>query len=93
MDKIETDETECEQWECNNIYTHCDEIWNCPNGEDEIGCIFITIIKLFFKSSYMCFTIKQINLYVYLLRKQMMVKSIVLVLLMNQYVCRSKTCD
>jgi hypothetical protein len=36
--KEETDETECEQWPCNNIYTHCDGIWNCNNGEDELGC-------------------------------------------------------
>ncbi|CAF4370898.1 unnamed protein product, partial [Rotaria sp. Silwood2] len=34
----ETDETECEQWSCNNIYTHCDGLWNCPHGEDEVGC-------------------------------------------------------
>ncbi|CAF1179580.1 unnamed protein product [Rotaria sp. Silwood1] len=34
----ETDETECQQWPCNNIYTRCDGIWNCPKGEDEIGC-------------------------------------------------------
>ncbi|CAF1400674.1 unnamed protein product [Adineta ricciae] len=33
-----TDETECEQWECNNIYTRCDGIINCLHGEDEIGC-------------------------------------------------------
>ncbi|CAF4997864.1 unnamed protein product [Rotaria sp. Silwood1] len=26
----ETDETECQQWPCNNIYTRCDGIWNCP---------------------------------------------------------------
>ncbi|CAF5074486.1 unnamed protein product, partial [Rotaria sp. Silwood1] len=37
-DKNETDETECEQWLCNNIYTRCDGLWNCPHGEDEIGC-------------------------------------------------------
>ncbi|CAF2814581.1 unnamed protein product [Rotaria sp. Silwood2] len=36
--KIETDETECEQWSCNNIHTYCDGIWNCPHGEDEIDC-------------------------------------------------------
>ncbi|UJR11560.1 hypothetical protein I4U23_015740 [Adineta vaga] len=36
--KNETDETECELWECNNIYTRCDNIWNCFYGEDEIGC-------------------------------------------------------
>ncbi|CAF1098971.1 unnamed protein product [Adineta steineri] len=34
----QTDETECEQWECNNIYTRCNGIWNCINGLDEIGC-------------------------------------------------------
>ncbi|CAF0982244.1 unnamed protein product [Adineta ricciae] len=33
-----TDETECQLWECNNIYTRCDGIWNCRNGKDEIGC-------------------------------------------------------
>ncbi|CAF1541006.1 unnamed protein product, partial [Adineta ricciae] len=33
-----TDETECEQWQCNNIYTHCNGLWNCLNGADEIGC-------------------------------------------------------
>ncbi|CAF1109410.1 unnamed protein product, partial [Adineta steineri] len=33
-----TDETDCEQWECDNIYTHCDGNWNCRYGEDEIGC-------------------------------------------------------
>jgi hypothetical protein len=36
--QYQTDETECEQWECNNIYTRCDNIWNCPNGADEVGC-------------------------------------------------------
>lgn len=30
-----TDETECDQWECVNIYTHQNRIWNCPNGIDE----------------------------------------------------------
>ncbi|CAF1090135.1 unnamed protein product [Adineta steineri] len=34
----ETDETECEYWPCNNIYTNCDGLWNCPNGADETGC-------------------------------------------------------
>lgn len=34
----QTDETECESWECDNRYTHCDGIWNCPKGEDEINC-------------------------------------------------------
>ncbi|UJR12844.1 hypothetical protein I4U23_017018 [Adineta vaga] len=34
----ETDETECEQWPCSNVYTRCNQIWNCPNGADELNC-------------------------------------------------------
>jgi hypothetical protein len=34
----ETDETECGQWQCSNIYTRCNNVWNCPNGADESGC-------------------------------------------------------
>ena len=37
-DRIESDETECQQWQCNNIYTHCNGILNCPNGIDEAYC-------------------------------------------------------
>ncbi|CAF1473617.1 unnamed protein product [Adineta ricciae] len=37
-DQILTDESECEHWECNNYYTVCDGIWNCPDGQDETGC-------------------------------------------------------
>jgi len=33
-----TDETDCEQWNCNNTETHCNSVWNCPRGEDELGC-------------------------------------------------------
>ncbi|CAF1434089.1 unnamed protein product [Adineta steineri] len=36
--KNETDETQCEQWECDNMYTHCNGIWNCFYGEDEMDC-------------------------------------------------------
>jgi hypothetical protein len=36
--KNETDETNCEQWPCNNQYTRCDGAWTCPNGADEINC-------------------------------------------------------
>lgn len=34
-----TDETDCKQWPCSNLYTRCDDYWNCPNGEDEWHCI------------------------------------------------------
>ncbi|CAF1130475.1 unnamed protein product [Adineta steineri] len=34
----ETDETECERWQCNNTYTRCDGFWNCFNGADEAHC-------------------------------------------------------
>ena len=27
-----------EHWLCNNIYTRCDHIWNCPDGRDEVNC-------------------------------------------------------
>ncbi|CAF1455961.1 unnamed protein product [Adineta ricciae] len=37
-ERNDNDETECEQWACNNIYTRCNNIWNCPNGADEVGC-------------------------------------------------------
>ncbi len=37
--EIETDETNCEEWLCDNQYTRCDGIWNCLNGADEIPCI------------------------------------------------------
>ncbi|CAF1018247.1 unnamed protein product [Adineta steineri] len=33
-----TDETDCENWQCNNIYTRCDGVWNCLDGEDEVNC-------------------------------------------------------
>ncbi|CAF3079854.1 unnamed protein product [Rotaria sp. Silwood2] len=34
----ETDETECEQWPCDNSYTRCDGHWNCADGADEVDC-------------------------------------------------------
>ena len=33
-----SDETDCEPWPCNNLYTRCDGFWNCENGEDEENC-------------------------------------------------------
>jgi len=37
-DQNHTDETECQYWPCNNMYTQCNFEWNCPTIEDEISC-------------------------------------------------------
>ena len=36
---LETDETHCEQWPCDNLYTRCDQFWHCRNGLDENRCV------------------------------------------------------
>ncbi|CAF3621690.1 unnamed protein product [Adineta steineri] len=36
--QIYTDESECNYWPCNNIYSRCDGYWACSNGEDEYNC-------------------------------------------------------
>ncbi|CAF2850740.1 unnamed protein product [Rotaria sp. Silwood2] len=38
LNVIETDETNCEWWPCNNPYTHCDKRYHCLNGVDELNC-------------------------------------------------------
>jgi hypothetical protein len=37
----ETDETNCNWWPCNNIYTRCDHIWNCRDGSDKVNCPYL----------------------------------------------------
>jgi hypothetical protein len=32
------DETDCDEWQCDNQYTRCDGTWNCLNGIDEAHC-------------------------------------------------------
>ena len=32
------DTSDCEWWPCKNPYVHCDKIWDCPNGVDELNC-------------------------------------------------------
>ncbi|CAF1562058.1 unnamed protein product, partial [Adineta steineri] len=47
-----SDETDCEDWQCNNIYTRCDGFRNCLDGEDEKHCMkTITLRHFFFCSS------------------------------------------
>ncbi|CAF1081290.1 unnamed protein product [Adineta ricciae] len=35
-----TDESDCDldEWPCHTYVRTCNNIWNCPNGEDELGC-------------------------------------------------------
>ncbi|CAF2548696.1 unnamed protein product [Rotaria sp. Silwood2] len=37
-DGNETDETNCEWWPCYTAYSHCDVLWDCHNGIDELNC-------------------------------------------------------
>ncbi|CAF3923657.1 unnamed protein product [Rotaria sordida] len=41
----QTDETNCEQWPCNNTYTRCDNFWSCLDGADEVDCDPTPLIK------------------------------------------------
>ncbi len=65
-----TDETECEQWQCNNIYTRCNHIWNCHNGQDESGCFENLILNCSSKehlcvssktNKFLCLSIEKAN--------------------------------
>jgi hypothetical protein len=35
-----TDESDClgDEWNCLNPRTICNHVWNCPDGQDELGC-------------------------------------------------------
>ncbi|CAF4110326.1 unnamed protein product [Adineta steineri] len=66
----ETDETECELWDCNNIYTRCDGLWNCPDGVDETGCNLSPFLNCSsnehlcispYTNNFTCLPIKKVN--------------------------------
>ena len=38
-ERVQSDETNCDWWPCNNSYTRCDGVWNCANGTDELNCL------------------------------------------------------
>ncbi|UJR12806.1 hypothetical protein I4U23_016979 [Adineta vaga] len=52
----ETDETECDVWPCNNLYTRCNGFWNCVNGEDEFHCVK-SLISNCSSNEYQCISI------------------------------------
>ena len=66
----ETDETECQQWQCNNLYSRCYNPWNCPNGVDENGCTSHSILNCSSKhrlcvspdrNQFLCLPIEKVN--------------------------------
>ncbi|CAF2697935.1 unnamed protein product [Rotaria sp. Silwood2] len=66
----QTDETECEQWLCNNTYTRCNGLWNCLDGADEVDCDRSPIINCplyhhicisLNNTQFMCLSIEKAN--------------------------------
>ena len=50
-DQNYTDETECQYWPCNHVYTRCNQEWNCPTIEDEIDCSYYYSTSMNFNCS------------------------------------------
>ena len=51
----ETDESDCEQWPCHTLYTHCNGIFDCPDGIDELDCHPPSLINCSSRS-FVCFS-------------------------------------
>ena len=53
--KSENDESDCAQWPCHNIYTHCNGILDCADGIDELDCHPPSLINCS-SPSFVCFS-------------------------------------
>lgn len=44
-----TDESNClpNEWPCETFYSKYDQLWNCPDGRDELGCSLSTRSSLY----------------------------------------------
>jgi len=49
-----TDESNCTNWPCRNLYSECDSVWSCSNGVDEFECSEKVICPL---NSHPCLSI------------------------------------
>ncbi|UJR18635.1 hypothetical protein I4U23_005543 [Adineta vaga] len=55
-ERNEIDESECDFWPCNNLYTRCNRFWNCVNSEDEFHCVK-SLISNCSSNEYQCISI------------------------------------
>ena len=48
-----TDESDCSttEWPCDAYYGRCDNLWNCPDGRDELGCLLLSRSFLYCNNS------------------------------------------
>jgi hypothetical protein len=63
-----TDESDCltRDWPCETYESKCDQLWNCPDGRDELGCNTITLASLYCKNiEHFCIDISSGSIYAY----------------------------
>ncbi|CAF3392344.1 unnamed protein product [Rotaria socialis] len=62
-----TDETDCDNWLCDNVYSRCNGKWNCRNAIDEANCPYNPCRPndhpciLSFSHNFICLPLSQIN--------------------------------